>query len=53
MGNPMQVDNVVKVSNNQSPYYGQKGIIKNMTPKNVLFLWDSKFMDRSAGIFVE
>lgn len=32
---------------------GQKGIIKNMTAKNVLFLWDSKFMHRSAGIFVE
>lgn len=53
MGNPVQVDNVVRVSNQQSPYYGQKGIIKNMTVKNVLFLWDVKFMHRSAGIFVE
>lgn len=24
-----------------------------MTSKNVLFLWDHKFMHRSAGIFVE
>lgn len=24
-----------------------------MTAKNVVFLWDSKFMHRSAGIFVE
>jgi transcription antitermination factor NusG len=24
-----------------------------MTAKNVLFLWDVKFMHRSAGIFVE
>ena len=24
-----------------------------MTAKNVLFLWDTKFMQRSAGIFVE
>jgi hypothetical protein len=51
MGNPVQVDNVVKVNHGQ--YAAQKGIIKNMTAKNVLFLWDSKFMHRSAGIFVE
>ena len=51
MGNPVQVDNVVRVNHGQ--YAGQKGIIKNMTAKNVLFLWDAKFMQRSAGIFVE
>ena len=51
MGNPVQVDNVVKVNHGQ--YRGQKGIIRNMTAKNVLFLWDVKFMHRSAGIFVE
>jgi hypothetical protein len=53
IGNPIQVDNVVNVTSPHSSYNGQKGIIKNMTSKNILFLWDHKFMQRSAGIFTE
>lgn len=53
IGNPVQVDDVVNVANPHSAFNGQKGIIKNMSSKNVLFLWDHKFMQRSAGIFTE
>lgn len=53
LGFPIQVDNVVKVTNPNSPYYNQKGIIKNMTSKNVLFLWDHRYMQKSGGIFVD
>jgi len=35
-----------------SPFYGQRGIIKNIV-KDSLFLWDVAFMQRSNGIFVE
>jgi hypothetical protein len=52
MGNALQVDDVVKVTNKQSSYYDQKGIIKCMH-NNTLFLWDRKFIDRLGGIFVE
>lgn len=51
-GNALQMDDVVRVTNRQSPLYDQKGIVKSIT-KNVLFLWDRNFMTSSQGIFVE
>ena len=52
MGNELQLKDVVRISNNSSPYFGQKGIIYNIC-KNYLFLWDKQFMNQSFGIFVE
>lgn len=52
MGNALQVDDVVRVTNKNCNYYGQKGIVKSIS-KNVLFLWDRSFMTQSYGIFVE
>lgn len=48
----IQIDDPVKVVSKHSPFYEQVGIIKNMV-KNQLFLWSTKFMGQSNGIFVE
>jgi len=52
MGNSIQVDDAVKVTNNKSIYKDKHGIIKKIC-KNILFLWDRSFMNISNGIFVE
>lgn len=52
MGNTIQLDDVVFVSNRQSKRYNQRGYIKNIC-RNCLFLWDPAFMDKSNGIFTE
>lgn len=52
IGNSIQVDDAVKVTNNKSIYKDKHGIIKKIC-KNTLFLWDKSFMNISSGIFVE
>ena len=52
MGNTIQLEDSVFVSNRQSNRYRQQGVIKNIC-RNCLFLWDRAFMDRSNGVFTE
>ena len=51
LGNGIQMEDTVFVSNKRSPFYNQQGIIKNICRK-CLFLWDRAFIERSNGIFV-
>ena len=52
MGNPLTIDDTIIVSNKNSRFKDQRGIIRSIH-NNTLFLWDRKFMHFSNGIFVE
>lgn len=52
MGNPLQLEDVVVVTNRNSKFSQQNGVIRNMHG-NTLFLWDASLKHRSSYIFAE
>ena len=52
MGNPLTIDDTIIVSNKNSRFKDQRGIIRSIH-NSTLFLWDRKFMHHSNGIYVE
>lgn len=50
LGNAIQMQDTVYVSNRNSQFFNQQGIIRNICRK-CLFLWDPAFINLSNGIF--